>query len=76
MKAVKKLVATVGKKADGKNVYQRVGTFFKRDDGTFTVKLDSIPISASWDGWINLYDMDDDKKPAAPLDPATGEVNF
>lgn len=77
MKAIKKIVATVGERSDGKKVYSRVGTMFKRDDGTFTLKIDSIPISTSWDGWVNLYDMDPPKEgaPPAPAPQASPDLD-
>lgn len=67
MRAIKKIVATTGKTAQGKAVYQRIGTMFKRDDGTFTIKIDALPVGCpEWTGWANLYDMDPPKQEAAP----------
>ncbi len=74
MKPVKKLVATVGKYTDQsgqeKNRYQRMGTMFKRDDGTFALKIEAVPVE--FNGWVNFYDLDPPKEqqpPPAPVAP-------
>lgn len=71
MTPVKRLVATTGETRDGKKTYQRVGTFFKRDDGTFAIKIDALPVG-DWSGWVNLYDIDD--KPRQQQKPGMVEV--
>lgn len=38
-----------------KTAWKRVGTAFHSDQGTISIKLDSIPCGA-WNGWINLFD--------------------
>lgn len=79
MRKYKKLVATTGQYtgSDGqqKNRYQNVGTLFLRDDNTVCMKLDALPISNEWDGWINAYDLDDEnqqqgQQPARQAAPA------
>ena len=69
MKAIKKIVATVGEKPDGKKIYQRMGTLFERDDGSQCVKIDCLPVSKTWDGWANFYDMDPKKNQAPSNNP-------
>ena len=64
MKRHKKLVAVTGKYKgqDGqeKNQYVNCGTLFQRDDGSLTIKLDSLPLG-EFNGWINCYDLDEDR---------------
>jgi hypothetical protein len=64
MKRIKKLSAVVGKFTDRggneKSQYVNCGTLFQRDDGSFVVKLDSLPLG-DFNGWLNCYDFDEDR---------------
>lgn len=56
MKRKYDVVATIGKYVkDGveKNRYLTVGAVLERDDGSLTMKLDSMPIVS--EGWFNFY---------------------
>ena len=76
MKQFKKVVATVGKYtyANGqeKNRYVTVGRAFIRDDKSVSIKVDSMPVGPESSGWLNLYDLDEDRKqkPVAQSAPA------
>lgn len=74
MKRIKKLVATVGKYTDNqgqeKNRYQTVGSMFKRDDGTFALKIDCIPVG-EFNGWLGVYDLDERKQAPQQQAPST-----
>lgn len=52
-------VATVGKYTakDGteKKRYLTVGTVFE-GDGKLSLKLDGVPVSPDWSGWISFYE--------------------
>ena len=52
-------VATVGEYTDRegnkKKRYMNVGTVFQNDEGQLSMKLDAIPISKEWSGFINFY---------------------
>ena len=65
MKQFKKVVATVGKYTDAngneKSRYVTVGKAFLRDDKSVTIKVDSMPVGNEFNGWLNLYDLDEDK---------------
>jgi hypothetical protein len=64
MQKIKKLVAVTGKyMKDGveKNQYVTCGGMFKRDDGSFSIKMDSIPLG-DWNGWLGVYDLDEDRQ--------------
>ena len=59
MEKIKDAIAVVGEYNKGgeiKKRYQKVGSLFQRDDGSFSMKLESLPLSADWNGWLNLYD--------------------
>ena len=56
-KRIKKLVAIVGKKADGKPIYRNMGSMFKSDDDKFSIKIDAIP-TGDWNGWVNIFELD------------------
>jgi len=66
MKRIKKAVATTGKYTDRngseKNRYVNVGSMFKREDGSVCLKLDSVPVGPGFEGWINFYDLDEERQ--------------
>lgn len=71
MKQFKKVVASNGKYTDSqgqeKNRYITVGRAFLRDDKSVCIKLDSMPVGPEFSGWLNLYDLDEERQaPAAP----------
>ena len=75
MKQFKKVVASNGKYTDSqgqeKNRYITVGKAFLRDDKSVCIKLDSVPVGGEFNGWLNLYDLDEDRQaPAAAPAPA------
>jgi len=64
MKKIKKLVAVTGKyQKDGveKNSYMTVGGLFQRDDGSFCIKLDALPLG-EFNGWLNAYDLEENRQ--------------
>lgn len=66
MKQFKKVVASNGKYTDSqgqeKNRYITVGRAFLRDDKSVCIKLDSMPVGPEFSGWLNLYDLDEDRQ--------------
>lgn len=66
MKQFKKIVAANGKYTDSagqeKTRYVTVGKAFMRDDNSVTLKIDSMPVGGEWNGWLNLYDLDEGQK--------------
>ena len=74
MRQFKKVVATVGKYTDAngneKNRYITVGRAFIRDDKSVSIKLDSVPLGPEFSGWLNLYDLDEDRQAAPAPAPA------
>lgn len=54
-------VATVGKYKDRqtgeeKKQFLRVGTVFESEDGRLSLKLDAVPCSPEWSGFISFYE--------------------
>jgi hypothetical protein len=49
------VVATVGKRKDGKPNYVKVGVVLEGDKG-LSMKLESIPMGNEWNGWLNFYE--------------------
>ena len=74
MKKVKRLVGGAGTyTVDGqeKTRWFPMGTLFKKDSGDLVIKLDGIPLGTDFNGWVNLFDFDDDgAKPAPAPKPA------
>lgn len=74
MKQFKKVVASNGKYTDAngneKNRYITVGKAFLRDDKSVTIKIDAMPVGPEFNGWLNLYDLDEDRQQAPAPAPA------
>ena len=52
------LVAVTGTyKKDGqeKKRYMNVGSAFTDDQGRISLKLDAVPVTPEWSGWLSLY---------------------
>jgi len=81
MKKIKRAVVKTGEyeqNGQTKGRYHTVGAMFKRDDGSVTVSLDSIPLGVTGSLWINFYDLDEQKQEpqqSAPQEPAD-EIPF
>ena len=82
MKQFKKVVASNGKYTDAngneKNRYITVGKAFLRDDKSVTIKIDSMPVGGEWNGWLNLYDLDEERqqKPAGQAAPVAADSDI
>jgi hypothetical protein len=64
-------VATIGKYTDKqgneKKRYVTVGSVFSDDQGRMSLKLDAVPCSPEWSGWISFYEPKQyDGQPARP----------
>jgi hypothetical protein len=73
---VKKLVTTTGKyinkQGEEKNTYHTLGKMLKRDDGSFYLKIDSLPLNFS--GWVNLYELDEERQQAPAPAPVPQQL--
>jgi len=53
-------VATIGEYTDHtgqkKKRYTTVGTVFEGDDGRLSLKMDTVPVTPEWSGWVAFYD--------------------
>ena len=73
MEKIKDAIAVVGEYNKGgeiKKRYQNVGSLFQRDDGSFSMKLESLPLSADWNGWLNFYEPYNKRKDQEQQQPA------
>ena len=65
MKKTHDLVATIGtykdRNGDEKKRYTKLGAAFTDDQGRISLKLDAVPCSPDWSGWVSLYDVDRDR---------------
>lgn len=63
MKYTHDIIATVGeytnKAGEKKKRYHKCGAAFTDDDGRISLKLDGIPVSPDWSGWLSLYEPRD-----------------
>ena len=73
MRRIKKLVATTGETPQGKKTYQTMGFMCKDENDRVSLKIDCIPTSPNWNGWVNVYDLDTEKAKQA-ADPARKPV--
>jgi hypothetical protein len=65
-KATHKIVATVGKYTDRqtgeeKKRYLQVGVAFTDDQGRISLKIDAMPVSPEWSGFLSLYPLDEER---------------
>jgi len=65
-------VATIGsykdKQGNEKKRYVTVGAVFSDDQGRMSLKLDAVPCSPEWSGWISFYEP---KTSTASAQPST-----
>lgn len=66
-KATHKIVATVGKYTDRqtgeeKKRYLQCGVAFTDDQGRISLKIDAMPVTPDWSGFLSLYTLDDDRQ--------------
>lgn len=61
-KRTHEVVATTGKYKDAngeeKKRYLNVGSAFTDEQGRISVKLDAVPVTPDWSGWLSLYPVD------------------
>ena len=64
------VVATIGtyKDRDGneKKRYQNCGSVFTGEDGRMSMKLDALPVSKDWSGFLSFYPVERKEQPEAP----------
>lgn len=57
------VVATIGEyknnQGEVKKRYTNVGSGFTDDQGRISLKLDTVPVSPEWSGWLSLYPIKD-----------------
>jgi hypothetical protein len=57
------VVATVGryKDAEGndKKRHSQCGAVFEDSEGRISIKLDTVPVSPEWSGWLSCYEPRD-----------------
>ena len=72
------IVATVGeftnRSGETKKKYQKCGAAFTGDDGRVSLKLDAVPCSPDWSGWLSLYPKKEYDAPQAQQRPAQEPV--
>ena len=70
-------VATIGEYTDRngqkKKRYQNVGAVFENENG-LSLKLDAVPVSKDWSGWIAFYPPKD-RSASAPVQSAPADTD-
>jgi single-stranded DNA-binding protein len=71
MKKTHDLLATVGEYEDrqsGEKKKRRVnvGCIMQDDEGRLSVKLETVPVSPNWSGWLNAFPADQKRAGEAP----------
>lgn len=61
-------VATVGTYKDRQTGEEKkrtvnIGAVFAQDDGRMSLKLDTVPVSPEWSGWVSFYPVDQTQRP-------------
>jgi len=67
------IVANIGKYKDRqtgeeKKQYLTVGKCFTDDQGRQSIKLDALPVTPEWSGWLSLYPIKD-RQPQDAIPP-------
>lgn len=63
------VVATVGEyevQGQKKKRYVNVGSAFTNDEGNISIKLDAVPVSPEWSGWLSLFVPKERQQQAPP----------
>lgn len=64
------VVATIGTYTtpDGeeKKRYQNCGMATTNDKGQISIKLNATPVAPEWNGWLNLYSIENDNQSSPP----------
>lgn len=63
------IVATVGEykiNNETKKRYVNCGSAFTNEQGQISIKLDSVPVSPEWSGWLSLYPVREQGRQATP----------
>jgi hypothetical protein len=72
-------VATVGKYTDRegneKKRYVTIGAIFEDDQGRMSMKLDAVPCSPDWSGWVSFYEPDRNRQGQSERPPAQNTHN-
>mgnify|MGYP003113616450 CR=1 FL=1 len=65
MRRIKNAVAANGEYTDKdgnvKTRWIQCGGLLEKDNGDLVLKLDSVPIGNTFEGWINFFDIEDSK---------------
>jgi len=72
------IVATIGEYTDRegntKKRFQKCGAAFTNDEGQISIKLDAVPITPDWSGWLSLYPKKEYDAPQAQQRPSREPV--
>ena len=44
---------------EGRAIWLRCGVLIEKDNGKMSVKLDTVPVSGQWDGWLVVSERRD-----------------
>jgi hypothetical protein len=53
------LVAVTGTyevNGETKKRYANCGAVFEKEDGSLSVKIESLPVGTEWNGWLSMYE--------------------
>lgn len=66
------VVVTTGEYTNGqgekKKRYTNVGSAFTDDQGRISIKLDCVPVTPEWSGWLSLYEPKQQGRDRTPAD--------
>lgn len=65
MRKLGNLVVSSGKDQNGKNRWIKSGALFQREDGSYAVKLDQLPLNH--DGWFSVFEDIPQQQQAQPM---------
>ena len=72
------IVGTVGEYTDNngdtKKRYQKCGIAFTDDQGRLSLKLEAMPVTPDWSGWLSLYPKKEYDAPQRQNGPTNNPV--
>ena len=64
------------KNGETKSNYQKVWSMFQRDDWKFSIKIDTLPITKDWEGWLFVNENEKKDQPVKNVSDTSDEMPF
>lgn len=62
VKVLKAANGTYEINGEEKTRWVTIGALFKNDEGKTSMKIDSMPVGGTWDGWVQMFNPEEPKR--------------